>query len=229
MKTLMKIWVPLTALLFTVCQCEKDPGPQDPVRIPDRNFLNTLITLGFDTYFNKEISYFEAEAIIYLDVNNKLINDLKGIEAMANLQTLYCSNNFLSELDLSGNEYLHTVDCSENELKTLDCSHNPELSFLDCRRNGLTSLNVTANTKLTFLWAGLNSLTSLDISNNSALGSAWDYTANEGFCSDELDLSYMPSLQEVCVWALPFPPVDREICVSTLGSPNIFFTADCSE
>lgn len=229
MKTFVKIWLPLVALLFTLYQCDKDPGPHDPVQIPDAKFLNALITLGFDTNLNKEISYYEAEAITYLDVNNRVISDLKGVEAMINLQTLYCSNNFLSELDLSRNTLVHTLDCSENELETLDLSNNPELSFLNCRRNRLESLNVTANTKLSFLWAGANSLTSLDISNNIALGSAWDYTANEGYCSDELDLNYMPALQEVCVWTLPFPPTDREICITTIGSPNLVFTTDCSE
>jgi Leucine-rich repeat (LRR) protein len=222
------LWLPLTAMLLGLHQCDRDPGPQDPVSIPDPKFFNALIANGFDTNFNREISFFEAEAITFLNVNNMGIYDLTGIEAMVNLQTLYCYNNFLSDLDVSKNVALETIDCSENELEQLDFSNNPDLSFIDCTRNRLTSLNVSKNTHLGFLWCGVNPLTSLDISNNTALGSEWDFTANEGQCSDEIDLSYMPSLQEVCVWTLPFPPTDREICVNTLGSPNIFFTTDCS-
>jgi len=229
MQPTIKIWFPLAALLFVLHQCNKEPGPHDPVNIPDLKFLNALIANGFDTNFNKEISFFEAEAITYLDVNRRGITDLTGIEAMINLQTLYCYNNDLPHLDVSGNAVLKTLDCSDNEFEILDFSNNPELSFLNCTRNRLTSLDISKNTQLKFLWCGANSLTRLDISNNPALGSEWDYTANEGICYDEIDLSHMPSLQEVCVWTLPFPPSDREICVDDSGSPNLFFTTDCSD
>jgi hypothetical protein len=229
MKASGKLWFPLAAMLFVLHQCDKEPGPHDPVDIPDPQFLYALIVQGFDTNLDRKISYYEAEAIQYLNVNNLVIYDLTGIEAMINLQKLYCYNNFLSELDVSKNVALETLDCSENFLAMLDFSENPKLSFLDCSRNQLTSLNLTLNSHLGFLWCGHNSFTSLDLSNNPALGSEWDYTANEGQCSDEIDLSYMPSLQEVCVWALPFPPTDREICINTNGSPNIYFSTDCGQ
>jgi Leucine-rich repeat (LRR) protein len=229
MKASGRIWFPLAAMLFVLHQCDKEPGPHDPVNIPDPQFLNALIVKGFDTNLDRKISYYEAEAIQYLNVNNLTIYDLTGIESMTNLKALYCYNNFLSALDVSRNIELETIDCAENFLEQLDFSFNPKLTFIDCSRNGLKKLDVSKNNRLGFLWCGANSLTSLDISNNPALGSEWDYTANEGECSDEINLSYMPSLQEVCVWTLPFPPADREICINTNGSPNIYFSTDCGQ
>jgi hypothetical protein len=38
----------------------------------------------------------------------------------------------------------------------------------------------------------------------------------------------MPTLYEVCVWEMPFPPAYQVELVDTTGSPNIYFTTDCS-
>jgi hypothetical protein len=43
-----------------------------------------------------------------------------------------------------------------------------------------------------------------------------------------LDLSGMPTLFEVCVWEMPFPPAGAAERVDTFGSPNLLFTMDCS-
>jgi len=37
----------------------------------------------------------------------------------------------------------------------------------------------------------------------------------------------MPSLFKVCVWTTPFPP--EGVDVDTTGSPNVYFTIDCSK
>jgi len=63
-----------------------------------------------------------------------------------------------------------------------------------------------------------NQLTSLDISNNHEFGSGWN-------CN--LDIRDMPSLTKVCVWVIPFPPEGLNLCSD--GSPNVYFTTDCSK
>jgi hypothetical protein len=35
----------------------------------------------------------------------------------------------------------------------------------------------------------------------------------------------MPSLYNVCVWEMPFPPVG--VGVDTTNSPNVYFTSNC--
>jgi len=38
----------------------------------------------------------------------------------------------------------------------------------------------------------------------------------------------MPTLYEMCVWTLPFPPAEIYM-FNTEGSPNVFFTTECSD
>jgi len=93
---------------------------------------------------------------------------------------------------------------------------------LFCNDNQLTSLDVSNNLSLFFLLCGGNQLSSLDISKNTSLGS-WNSRWTE------LGLSNMPSLYEVCVWTMPFPPdVDNGFNIDTTGSPNVYFTTECS-
>ena len=86
------------------------------------------------------------------------------------------------------------------------------LDTLYCYFNQLTRLNVSNNTALKVLWCGRNRLTNLDISTNTAL----TFVA----------LVDMPSLHQVCVWEMPFPP--DSIKIDTSNSPNVYFTADCN-
>ena len=339
------------------------------VYISDTAFLYALIDEGVDTSGDNLISYTEAEAVTKLNVRSRDISDLTGIEAFVNLDTLDCSQNQLTSLDVSNNTALgrldcyinqlpsldvsnntdlndlscHSnqltsldvsgcntliaLDCNNNQLTSLDVSNNTALTELECRENQLTSLDVSNNTALTELWCSSNQLTSLDVSNNTALEDlvCWgnplisldvsnntaltelwcssnqltsldisnnaallslgcssnqltsldvsnntaltelscggndltsldvsNNTALKGLgCSDNqltslnisknielltgfampggLGLSNMPTLYEVCVWEIPFPPPDRNGSVDTTGSPNVYFTTECSD
>ena len=81
-----------------------------------------------------------------------------------------------------------------------------------CDRNELSTLDVSNNIALTFVLCFSNQLTTLDVSVCTAL--------------ETLNLHDMPSLYEVCVWEMPFPPTGVE--VDTTGSPNVYFTTDCN-
>jgi len=83
-------------------------------------------------------------------------------------------------------------------------------------------LDVSKNIALGILLCSRNQLTSLDISNNIALG------ANGIYSFRALNISQMPSLYEVCVWTMPFPPPGG-VGVDTTDSPNVYFTTDCSK
>jgi len=74
-------------------------------------------------------------------------------------------------------------------------------------------LDVSYNTVLIGLFCSSNQLTRLDISKNSKLDWLW--------------IDNMPTLHEVCVWTLPFPPSGFHLKVN--GSPNVYFTMDCSK
>ena len=144
------------ASVFTACS-SNDDNPFQPVvqvgidktNFPDDNFWNYLL----EQDYGKDGVLTEAEIrnITVMDVSEKEIKSLKGIEYFTALRTLNCSDNELTELDISGNTALDTLDCSYNELTALDVSKNTALDSLDCSVNELTALDVSKNTALNVL------------------------------------------------------------------------------
>ena len=68
---------------------------------------------------------------------------MKGIEAFIYLDTLRCSYNQITSLDLSGNTSLTFLRCIENQLSSLDVSACKALKRLDCDRNLLGTLDIS--------------------------------------------------------------------------------------
>ncbi|KPJ98604.1 MAG: hypothetical protein AMJ60_07700 [Desulfobacterales bacterium SG8_35] len=137
---------------------------QQPVNIPDTAFLYALIDEGVDTNGDSLISFEEAEATIALNVSsytetglcNGIISDLTGIEAFLNLNTLDCSCNQLTALDVTNNTALKSLICAENNLSEVDVSNNPELISLNVSLNDLTTLDISMNSQLESLFIGDN-------------------------------------------------------------------------
>jgi len=232
MKVIKRYILYILAVILSI-QCERDE-PNPTVNITDNNFLNALIESGIDTDGDGMISATEASPVAILAVSDCDISDLNGIENFTCLARLNCSENKLTHLDVSNNIALVDLNCICNQLAILDVSNNTSLeelycsenllSTLDvsnmvgycnlyCSGNQLTTIDVSNNTSLRDLDCSENQLTSLDVSNNTALG--------------VLYLGNMPSLGKVCVWEVPFPPEGVEI--DTEGSPNVYFTTDCSK
>ena len=154
--------------------------------IPDADFEQALINLGYDTGTpNGSVSTANINTITDLNVSNQDISDLTGIEDFSALTYLNCSKNNLSSLDLSTNLLLFSLDAAENQLAFLNVSNNINLKGLGCEDNQLTSLDISNNINLEELGCEDNQLTSLDVSNNMMLDNL--------FCSQnnitELDLS----------------------------------------
>ena len=91
------------------------------------------------------------------------------ITIRGDVTTLYCGENQLTSLDLSGCTALATFECYNNQLTSLDVSGCTALTTLFCYRNQLTSLDVSGCTALTWLECYVNQLTSLDVSGCVAL------------------------------------------------------------
>ncbi|MEP1488441.1 MAG: T9SS type A sorting domain-containing protein [Algibacter sp.] len=140
------------------------------VQFSDDDFKDALVnSSAINANDDTEISY--AEAAAYKGVinvsGNENISDLTGLNAFSNitglncsgnnlvgagldlfnnpaLESLYCSDNALTQIDLSGNTLLKELFCDGNRIGGLDLSNNPALVQLDCSRNGiyLSSLNL---------------------------------------------------------------------------------------
>ena len=114
--------------------------------IPDANFEQALITLGYDNVIDGEVLTTNISGVTSLDVSALNISDLTGIEDFTALTYLACHNNQLSNLDLSQNTALENLYCHRNGIISLDVSQNTALINLDCNRNEMTSLVLPQNT-----------------------------------------------------------------------------------
>ena len=159
------------------------------------------------------LSKAERDAVTEINIDKKNCTDLTGIAYFANLKILYCSDNKLTGLDMSGNPALEQLLCFENNLESLNVTKNKKLSKLKCYQNRLNELNLENNKHLKVLDCSYNNLTTLDVSHNVWLDTL-ECTNNgmeklnlggselEGlFCSDnnltELDVSKNKYLQRL--------------------------------
>ena len=136
--------------------------------VPDDTFREYLLK-QFDKDGNGVLTPAERYAVTEIDVENKYISNLSGLQFFPNLKVLNCSHNRLTKLDVSKNTVLQELVCWENQLTSLDVSQNTALQELACFENQLTSLDVSQNPALQKLNCGHNRLTSLDVSKNTEL------------------------------------------------------------
>ncbi len=163
---------------------------------PDANFrayLCDILSIKDENALISKDSKDKIEAIDNLDLYEKSIKDLSGVNYFVNLKRLYCSNNNLEILDVSNNPELTDLSCYGNNLETLDVSNNPELKELYCGRNDLKTLDVSKNKKLETLYCYDNNLKTLDVSNNLEL----TYLCCDGNDLKILDVSNNPELKEL--------------------------------
>ncbi len=111
----------------------------------------------------------EMARVTELNIAEKGLTDLSALKYFTGLQTLNCSRNSLTELDVSALTNLTSLDCAYNQLTTLDVSALTKLTSLDCYRNELTKLDVSNLTLLTELDCDYNQLTVLNVSNLTGL------------------------------------------------------------
>ena len=141
------------------------------VAVPDNNFEQALIDLGYDDVIDGKVLTKNIDTITRLNLAFKNIKDLTGIEVFTALIWFQCSDNQLTRLDVSKNTALEILYCGYNQITSLDVSKNTGLTNLSCNSNQLKSLDVSNNTALTGLSCNSNQLTTLDLSNNLALTS----------------------------------------------------------
>ncbi len=166
------------------------------VDIPDVNFKAKLLDADANNTIAKDLSgnYFKIDAnndgeiqesealtVSYINVKGEALNisntnifSLIGIEAFTNLETLDCSWNNFTNLDVTQNVNLKNLICAftdefGDQLTSLDVSSLVNLQTLDCSNHALTSLDITQNIDLQDLDCSYNRLTSLDVTQNTNL------------------------------------------------------------
>ena len=137
---------------------------------PDATFRS--VVAGYDTDHNSILSEDELEKVLTIDVKNKGIKNLKGIEHFPNLVGLLCSGNNLTTLDVSNNKKLMILDCSNNSNMTSltvskDCEVLNEVAVYGTYIRGAEMTKVVENLPETtvghfFLSSGFNNLITFD-------------------------------------------------------------------
>ena len=160
--------------------------------VPDDKFEQALIDLGYDDTLDDYVLTANISGVIKLDVGDKSISDLTGIEAFVALEELRLWDNSLTSLDVTKNTALKSLSVTSNRLTSLDVSKNTALKELWCDFNQLTSLDVSKNTALTWLYCPSNKLTSL-IMRNGATSQLYKFDVTRNYslnCIETLDPAY---------------------------------------
>lgn len=117
----------------------------EKIYVPDDNFEQALIELGYDQEMDDYVFRYAIETVKELQLENRQIEDLTGIEAFRELNTLILTHNNLTTLDVSNNPYLHTLICNRNQLTSLDISGNIALdpNSFDATDNQLSCVQIS--------------------------------------------------------------------------------------
>ncbi len=136
--------------------------------IPDSNFEAALLSYD-DNPDDGRVPTELIKGITVLDLRNRSISDLTGIEDFTALERLLASDNVLKIIDLSKNTALRNLSLSNNSLESIDVSRNTQLTNLSISNNSLTNLDLSNNTLLQQVIAMDNEITSLNTTNCDVL------------------------------------------------------------
>ncbi|MGK0446656.1 MAG: Leucine-rich repeat (LRR) protein [Polaribacter sp.] len=139
--------------------------------VPDDNFEAYLEanSMGNGIANDDKVTTANINTITNLDISNKAISDIRGIEDFTALIDLNVSTNTIATVDVSKNLVLDKLILNNNNLSTIDVSQNTNLKQLWVRQNNLTFLDVSKNTNLEWLISSVNAIQNLDLSLNTAL------------------------------------------------------------
>ena len=176
---LLAIAVSLGTASFLLCGASFAPSvlasskKATSIAINAANFPNAAFreyVREFDLDNNGAFSEQEIKKITDIEIfDNTAVTNLKGIEFFTYLETLDCSYDNISSLNLSNNRSLWFLNCEYNNLSSLNLTYNPNLDTLFCEGNNLSSLNVSSNPKLSDLRCGGNPISALNLANNPIL------------------------------------------------------------
>jgi hypothetical protein len=124
--------------------------------IPDDNFEQALINLGYDFVLDDNIETIAIDSITSLYINGLGIVDLTGIASFISLKDLFCYSNQLTVLNLSNNTQLFEVSCGSNLLTYIDVrnGNNSGLWYFNAMNNpSLTCIDVNDVANAEYNWA----------------------------------------------------------------------------
>ena len=150
-------------------QAEEDAVAIDATNFPDGAFRQ-YVADNFDKDKDGALNQTERNAVKEIRISNSGCTSLQGLKYFSKLTDLFCSDNNLTELDVSENPELKRLICYNNSLTSLNLNKNTKLRSLNCNNNKLTVLDLRENKSLSWLRCKNNCLTSLDLRTNPQIG-----------------------------------------------------------
>ncbi len=135
--------------------------------VPDDNFEQALIDLGYDDVLDDYVLTANIIAVVELDVSHKDIYDMTGIEDFQALEHLESKGNFHPILDISSNGNLVYLNCNNSQVQELYV--NNEIVELHCESNQIVNIDISNCLDIQKLYIGSNLLTMLNVTGNTNL------------------------------------------------------------
>lgn len=164
------VFIILAATFLMLCVSAVADTVLNEKNFPDEHFRE--VVARYDKNKDGKLSSKEVKGVRQVDCSGMGITSLKGIETFRDLTSLNCSDNLLTELDVSKCTGLVDLYCSGNMLneKTLKIGGaGKDLSTLEISNNQFTHLDLSKLKALGYLFCSGNLLTELDVSKNPEL------------------------------------------------------------
>ena len=137
--------------------------------VPDNGFEQALIDLGYDTSMDNYVITANITGITNLDLSNKSISSLTGIEDFESLVVLNVSDNNLHALNVYNSPGLKVLTANNNNLTSINTTNNPLLEVLRVNNNQLTTIELKFNAALKIFSGDGNTFTSINLNFNTNL------------------------------------------------------------
>ena len=111
--------------------------------IPDDSFEQALIDLGLDDVLDNYVKTIDIAGYRSLDISDKGISDLTGIEDFELLMNFNCSNNNIADIQLLKGLPIKSIDLSNNDLDDIDLTEFGCLYNIDLRGNPMSCIQVS--------------------------------------------------------------------------------------
>lgn len=139
--------------------------------IHDANFEAYLesINVGNGIANDKLVNKESIQVLTILNIADKNIADITGIEDFSSLVELDARNNTITQVDLSKNTSLEKLYLANNQITSIDFSNNTSLKIIDVGENQLTDIDVHLLTDLESLSCYKNQLSNTNLYSNKNL------------------------------------------------------------
>ena len=100
-----------------------------------------------------------------MDLSNKDIKELNGVEYLSNLKELNLENNQIKKVNLRYNEELTNLNISNNNLERINLNFNKKLEYLNLSKNNLSKFDTLPISKIKKLDLSNNNISDIKLTN----------------------------------------------------------------